>query len=353
MRTRFTGQQSFLDRRIDFQYAGYYTLLHLYSLDDTTAQVVRKGFCQLVTGKYAAAIESLTEAEKSDTTALTPFLKAVAYEHSENFVRAYQFYEKALKIDNNIVDAHKKRGVFQSKMKRWEDAILEFSEVIRINPAAFVVYKFRGVAYLEKTEYAKAKTDFSTIIQNDSTDKDVFRLRATCYKNLGEELNAAGDLLELARDDYLEFPSLHEAVYFLLKHGDTTRADLELANYRTKFPQLLGPKTLQIRLWAERNDWSRVSREIDQVLGSINKGAYERNVYSYLLMVKGKCQQLEKKNTAAIETLTESIRIDPINGRAYFERGLVLLAQRKSKAALHDFTMAKSLGILEADKFLE
>jgi len=348
----FKGAQTYMDKRIDIQYAGYYTINNIYGLEDEPAFYVKKGFCLLLNGKYKNAIESFNEARVADESALTPFLTALSLEHMGFHAQAYPMYEKALKIDNKILDAHKKRGVYRTELKDWDGAIDDFTEMLRIDPMAFIAYKFRGVSHFYKDEFLKAKDDFTLYLTNDSTDKEAFSYRALCYEKLGDRLSAAYDFLEAGQENRIETLIPEEIITFLLKDGDTLNAEAKTNNFIRRFPQYPVAHAVKIKIAEVKEDWTLINKEIENSILVINPQTHEVVSYSYLLTVKAKILIHENKSSEALSVLNDAIRINVKNGEAYFQRAKLYLAKNKENNAKQDFVMAKNLGVKEADIFL-
>ena len=189
----FKGKQTWLDKKIDIQNAGAYAISRLYGFPDDEAEKIKKAYCLLVTGSYTECITTLQRTMGSARDPLCLYLTAVACEHGRAHQDALRYYDKALSFDNDILDAHKKRVIYMQDLKSWDKSIADFTEVLRINPEAFIAYKMRGVSYVYKDNYSKAIDDFSNYLKHDDLDKEVTSYRAVAYEKDGQILNAAVD----------------------------------------------------------------------------------------------------------------------------------------------------------------
>lgn len=348
----FKGKQTSLDRMIDVQYAGYYAIIHIYGMPDELATAVKRGFCQLVTGRYDEAIKSFETVVQRDTTAVSAFMSAVAHEHSGSHVKALKYYGVALDRDNEIFDAHKKRGVYRTELKQWDEAIRDFNEMLRIDKTSLVAYKFRGISFYHKGDFELAKNDFSRYLTKDSTDKEVFGFRGMCHRNLGNELLACYDLLAAGREDGIGYPLLKKTIFNLLKSRDTTRAEKEINRIIKKFPRYASAYAVRIGLHERWGDWKSIKDEIDNAIDEMKRGYFDFQGSAYLLVVKSKILSREEKQDEALKHLDEAIRIYPNYGDAYFERGKIHLTKKNLKIARQDLIQAKNLGIKDAEILL-
>jgi tetratricopeptide (TPR) repeat protein len=145
----YAGQQSWIDKKIDLQNAGAYTVTRVYGLPEDDALKIQQAFCHIITGAFDKSITIINETSntneepvaidlKEEPVAI--YLKAVAYEHKGDHEKALAFYSMALTLDTEIADAHKKRGTYFQELKKWDKSIVDFTEVLRLSPEFFLAY---------------------------------------------------------------------------------------------------------------------------------------------------------------------------------------------------------------------
>ena len=86
---------------------------------------------------------------------------------------------------------------------QYEDAIPQFSIVVRILPDFALAYHGRGLAYFHEEQEELAQEDFSKAIELKPDYADAYRNRGVIYMNAGEVLKGVADLqkaLELFED---------------------------------------------------------------------------------------------------------------------------------------------------------
>jgi tetratricopeptide (TPR) repeat protein len=88
----FTGEQSWIDKRIDIQNVGVYTLTRIYGLSEVDVIKVKQAYCLIVTGKFDMGIGVLNQVMGRENEPLCLYLIAVGYEHKgETTRRRYSF----------------------------------------------------------------------------------------------------------------------------------------------------------------------------------------------------------------------------------------------------------------------
>ena len=348
----FVGHQTWLDKKIDVQNAGAYVVTRVYGLPDRDALKIKKAYCLLVMGAYDQSIYAINETSIAKKEPLCLFLKGVASEHSGDHGRAMNYYEQALRLDNDILDAHKKRGIYEQELKEWKKSIADFTEVLRINPEAFVVYKMRGVSYFYENMLGNAIEDFSRYLQRDSLNKEIIAYRAVAYNADGQILNAALDFANSDHTDMLNYKQISGLIDEMLQRGDSLNTLIYLNKFTKCLPQFTEGFVLRIRLLVARNDWATIADVIDTAIR--NSRAYiNRKDHSYLLTIKGMALSKEQNYGAAVQKLDEAITYDKSNSLAFLERGKALLASGKTSKAIIDLKKAASTGYKEADELLK
>jgi tetratricopeptide (TPR) repeat protein len=337
----FRGQQSYLDKQIDLQYAGYYVISHIYGMPDGLAEQVKKGFCLLCVGKDEDAIRTFNPLHHQDTTAVTRFLTALGNERLGKHVTAFQLYDKALKFDNDLLDAHKKRGTYLMELKNYAGALKDFNEMLRINSENHAAHKFKAIALYNLKNYEEAEKSFTKHLASDSTDKDGFIYRGDCYRALGDSLSSLYDFI---RGDALNYESLDFLIRRHYKDEGFDRINHELyALLPKKKISQLQVKALQLRTVILKKDWDRVSVDSDKLIEESKKN-FDMQMQSFGIVAKGIRAYQKGETDEAIKLFNKALRIDPNSGTAFLERGKLYRLSNDEKAARKDFAKAKELG---------
>jgi tetratricopeptide (TPR) repeat protein len=96
------------------------------------------------------------------------------------------------------------RGIAHLENEQWDEAIEEFTEVVRLEPKNAEAYYNRGLAWEGKKEWHKAVSDFNAFLRLEPNDPDGYMSRSEALVNLGQSAAAIADLdsvLRLTPDD--------------------------------------------------------------------------------------------------------------------------------------------------------
>jgi tetratricopeptide (TPR) repeat protein len=174
-------------------------------------------------------------------------------------------FTQAIRLQKDLAAAYRNRGLALSAKNDFDTAIADCTEAIRLNGDDPSAYLNRGWAYCSKAQFEKALADHTKAIQLDPKN-------AVAYNNRGLIYYAKGDVARA--------------------YADYTRA---------------------------------VEADPRCTVGHSNRG---------------ECLYLQGEHDRAIEAATVALRIDPFLKRAYFVRGWSLQAKQQFDKALESFDVA-------------
>lgn len=88
---------------------------------------------------------------------------------------------------------HKNAGIKLSNDGRWEQAIAEYNEALRLDPQHARAYNKRGIAYDGPGEHQRAIEDYNEAIRLDPQDAQAYAVRALSNTYLDRDLEAQQD----------------------------------------------------------------------------------------------------------------------------------------------------------------
>lgn len=347
----FAGQQTWLDKKIDIQNAGGYTVTRIYGLPEEDAKKLKQAYCLIVTGKHERSITIINETTKPNEEPLCVYLKAVAYEHSGQHSKAFKFYNVALELDNEIADAYKKRAIYEQEMERWKESVADFSAAIRLNPETFVIYKLRGISNFYAKDYSAAVSDYNVYLKYDTANKEVLGYRGMAYLKDHKRLHAYMDFVASDNKQMLDFDDADYLIDSALVAGDTTFV-ITCIDAITKYdPFFTEGFVRKFQLHEIKNDWKPIEANIDRAIEFI-RNDIQKPQRSYLFTIQALVLKRAKNNDEALKRFDEAIKVDKKNARAYLERGRLYLVMGKPTKAESDFKEASALGNDQAKTIL-
>jgi tetratricopeptide (TPR) repeat protein len=112
----------------------------------------------------------------------------------EHYEQAIIEYTNAIKLDPKLAGAYYNRGVTYSKKEQYELAIADYSKAMKVYPKYVDAYYSRGLIYGKKGQYNLAITDFSKAIKLNPQYADAYYNRGRAYVKKGQYDLAIADL---------------------------------------------------------------------------------------------------------------------------------------------------------------
>lgn len=127
--------------------------------------------------------------------------RGVHYYYRKRYDRALLDFSQAIRLDKKLADAYGNRGWTFLKKDDPDSALGDFDEAIRLDPDDVGAYGGRGEAHLAKGAYAKAVADCTKAIRMDPKRAFSYHRRAAVYYQQGDYDRAIGDCNQAIRLD--------------------------------------------------------------------------------------------------------------------------------------------------------
>lgn len=85
--------------------------------------------------------------------------RGIAYTEKGEYDQAILNFTKAIEINPKFAEAYYRRGIGYGKKGEYDRAIIDFTKAIEIKPKDVKAHYARGIVYAEKGEYDKALED--------------------------------------------------------------------------------------------------------------------------------------------------------------------------------------------------
>jgi tetratricopeptide (TPR) repeat protein len=130
----------------------------------------------------------------SNNEALVLFNSADANMKQKRYDQAIADYSAVIRIDPNDAAAYSNRGLAYNEKGLYDQAIADHTVALRINPNLAMAYNNRGNSYASKGMYDQAIADYTAALRHDPNLAMAHNNRGVAYKNKG--------MLDRAIEDY-------------------------------------------------------------------------------------------------------------------------------------------------------
>lgn len=330
---KFVGTQTIIDKQIDLYAAANYLIAQGYGLKEQTFTTLKKAFCLVLSGKNNEALKTCEEAVTMQHTGATHYLKAIVLEHLNRHNDAYVDYSIALKLDNDIFDAHKKRSVYRMELRDWKGANEDFDDMFRLQEGSPVAYRLRGFARSHQKDYQGAISDLTQFIKTDSTDYEAVRTRSVCYALLKMNKEANEDMMSLLLLKPNDWSLRKDVVHNYLALNDTTAAITLLDEVDDYSPTA---RMMLVQIYAGQKKWDLAQAVALRIIQSDTPYRHPAEL-SDLQLWLGMAEFSKSNYLEAITYFNKSLKIDRDNFEAKYVRAKAYEHLKETKKALGDY----------------
>jgi tetratricopeptide (TPR) repeat protein len=275
--------------------------------------------------------------------------RANAETEKARYDEAIRDFSEALKLNPKMVAACWGRGYASQLKGDLDNALRDYAEYVRSDQNAGRVYFNRGLIYLQRKEWAKAVEDFSESIRCEPENSYAYFDRGSALAELSELDGALASLDAAISID----PTLAEAYRIRAtvhrKRGELDRAQSDelLAAKLTPptAPSILGP----FRSGADLLDDARLAETsgrydeaidlCDKALATKLRPFYMSNAY----MTRGNCYAGKGDWDKALRDYDEAVQIQPNNYDALVNRGNAYAHKKERDKSTRDYDEALRL----------
>jgi tetratricopeptide (TPR) repeat protein len=268
--------------------------------------------------------------------------------YEEKYEEAISDYNEGLRLNRNNAEGYYDRGYAYYYLDQYDNALADFDEAIRLNPQYTDAYNARGNAYYCLQQYDKALPDFDSLIQLEPENYTAYGNRGNVRYYLQQYENAVADCEQAIRlnPQYAYAYTVRAAAYNDLQRYDEVIADCNEALRLNSQDSYAYAHRGNAYYMQERYDRARMDYEAALLLYPENYFAYKGmyHLYNYVLLEYGN----------ALSNIDEAIRLSPYPDDEHFllnNRAFLCFYLGKLDEALADINRA--IEIVAYDNYID
>lgn len=136
-------------------------------------------------------------AKKEETQSTKFAQEGVEASKNKDWNKAIEMFRKAAELDQkfkpNLVIAYQHRAFAAASQQKYQDAIADLTEALKVNPQNARTYEQRAAMEMNTKEYDKALADYSEAIKFHPDEISNYLYRGYIYELRGDKKNAMAD----------------------------------------------------------------------------------------------------------------------------------------------------------------
>ncbi|MEM6254130.1 MAG: tetratricopeptide repeat protein [Cyanobacteria bacterium P01_D01_bin.156] len=192
-----------------------------------TVAYFNRGITHYDTSTYDAAVEDFTQVIRSCPSAAVYNWRGVTWVNLGDVAKALHDFDKAVRLDVRLFEAHCNRGVLRIDVRDYQGALSDLARAVELQPNNAIPYFYQGKVLQLLGNLPRALEQFSLAIERQPNLALPYCYRAIAYQKQGNIHQAVADL-EIAADFLRhvgDFNNLEQVMHKLelLKQGPRLR----------------------------------------------------------------------------------------------------------------------------------
>ncbi len=263
------------------------------------------------------------------------------YLAENNNEKAFEYYNKALQLNDKDPMIFNNLGLINTNLKKYDEAIVNFSTLITLSPDFSQAYNNRGNAYYYLKKYDNALIDYRIAFYKWNKNTDALLNKADLEAELNQKDSALNDYKLCLKTDSTNAIPYYKLGVFYYKQND--------------FPESIGYLKKSLQIQPDYKDALKALSLAESMITAIvksNKNSTPKENNSMALVDQGLLKAKENDFKAAIELFNKAISEDPNNANAYKNRGNAKAAMNDFAGSIEDYTQATKLSPNDAGTYL-
>jgi tetratricopeptide (TPR) repeat protein len=274
------------------------------------------------------------------TSQITKYELGLESYNNSKYRTAIEYFTRAIWEDPVNAELYFHRANAKAKLNRNEDAILEYTTAIKLDPE-MKFYQNRGLTYIELEDYNNAINDFNEALMFDSENSTLYFNRGYTNALTGNYDNAINDYTKSIQLDSTNAKTFVNRGDLWADVGESQRAIFDFT------AALSLNKNDELAYFNRAKEFVKIG-EFKKAIDDYSKAILlnPNNVDYYFL--RGELKVGAGEFLSAAADYTKIIDLEPDNGNAYYNRGICYANINLKNNACDDLNRSGELGFFEA-----
>ena len=254
----------------------------------------------------------------------------------QDYSGAIQDYDKAIALDPKNVAAYNNRGIANADLKDYAGAIADYNKTIELDPQNAAAYNNRGIAKANLKNYAGAIEDYNRAIELDPKYANAYNNRGVSKKNTKNFMGSIEDY-----DKAIELDPKNAGYY-----NNRGNARIELKDYVNAlldYDKAIELAPREASLYYTRGITKNDIKNYHGAIEDLNKAILLNPQYTIAYNNRGDVKYELGDYVNALLDFDKVISLDPLFATAYNSRGNAKSHLKNFTGAITDYSMAIKL----------
>jgi len=263
--------------------------------------------------------------------------RCLAFSKLNRFQQAIPDCNEAIRLNPQNVYGYVNRCLAFNRLKQYQRAMADCNQAIRLNPRFAITYYNRGVAFTRLKQYQKAIADYSQAIRLNPRLAPAYINRGIAYRRLKRYQQAMSDF-----NQTLRLNPRYALGYY--NRGNVYLARKQYRKAIADYSQAASLNPLLVNAYNNRGIAYRKLKQYRQAMSDFNQTLRLSPRYALGYYNRGNVYLALKQYQRAIADYSQAIRLNPRYGPAYFNRGLInQYIYKNRRQAVSDYRAAYKL----------
>jgi len=274
------------------------------------------------------------------TSQITKYDLGLESYNNGRYRTAVEYFTRAIWEDPVNAELYFLRANAKAKLKRNEEAILDYTTAIKLDPE-MKYYQNRGLTFIELEDYKNAISDFNEALTFDSENSTLYFNRGYTNALTGNYYNAIEDYTKSIQLDSTNAKTFVNRGDLWADVGESQRAIFDFTAAVS-----LNEKD-ELAYFNRAKEFVKIGK-FEQAIDDYSKAITlnPNNVEYYFL--RGELKVGVGEFLSAAADYTKIISLEPYNGNAYYNRAISYANINLKDNACDDLNRAAELGFFEA-----
>ncbi len=332
---------------------------------------IKNGKQKIINGEYLEAKKhffNLLQEDPNNIEILNTI--GLIFANEENYIKAIEFFSKAISISDNVKFIKYNRGLSYHKLNQLDNALIDYSDEIKINPNYPDVWYNRAIIYEKLFNYEESIKNYDTVISLNPNNKEAFHNKGLVLISLNkyQESIQCFDSAILIDSDYQDsYLSKSEALVRMMLYSKAIEVlkkyisidnkayivwfnlgtiYLKINEYENAINSLLNAVTINPlfeEAYLNLGNAYKFKGDFINSLTSYNKSLEINKNYFDALINKGVLFQEFMLNKNAMECYENAISLNQMSAAAWLNKGNLFHNLKKYSDAISCYQQALSI----------